>query len=546
MKRLFLTCLLLIIPVTCWSQQVVDSRITKVTLFTNQALVTREAQLNVKQGLNKLLIEVDAFSVDKDSLQAKILGQGKIYNVQFRKIYLERQPQKQIQELKDKIENLQLEKKQLLAKINTLAKKQRFIDNIIDFSGQQIPYEVKTDFPEISQLNNTLNFIESTTTSIAKTKTETETTLKKVQRKIVLLNKKINAIQRPSDKSKKGVSINFASNKAQKIKIQIKYIVGNCGWQPLYKVSVTSDLKAMQMQMFAQTQQTSGENWQNIELSISNISPVKGIRLPDLPTWILDIPRRAYGPRKTATGDYLGKAKLERTTASAMSPRLQEEKEAGFSYAQSKKTPISFEYDLPQQITINSSQQRTLIPLTNKKIRADFCYRTIPKINKSAFLVAKLKPDNELLAGTVNLYFNERFIGKTKLTEKKSGEEFLLNLGPDREIKIKREKITDKVDENLFAKINRQTIIHDFAYKVTAENLKNKLITLEIIDNIPVSRTDKIKVEQISLTPKPTIKDYQETKGVNLWRLKLDKGEHKEINIKFRLKYPEDQYISGL
>jgi len=53
--------------------------------------------------------------------------------------------------------------------------------------------------------------------------------------------------------------------------------------------------------------------------------------------------------------------------------------------------------------------------------------------------------DKELLSGPLNVYFGDRFIGKTFLSEKKAGETFSLNLGADRDVKVKREKIKDKI-----------------------------------------------------------------------------------------------------
>ena len=146
----------------------------------------------------------------------------------------------------------------------------------------------------------------------------------------------------------------------------------------------------------------------------------------------------------------------------------------------------------------------------------------------------------------MNVHFGGRFVGKTFLSEKKPGQEFDLNLGADREVKVRREKIKDKIKETFFGKIQRDTIVREMAYKITLENLKNKAIKVEIIDSIPVSRTDKIEIKDLVITPKPKKEDYQDQEGVMLWEFDSKPGEKGEINIEFVITYPKDAPVFGL
>ena len=85
-------CVFLIVPFAS-ADQTVPSQIKEVTLFAGQALVEREASATVQKGLNELLIEVQAFRVDKDSVMARVFGQGEIFSVQFKEIPLKEPPQ---------------------------------------------------------------------------------------------------------------------------------------------------------------------------------------------------------------------------------------------------------------------------------------------------------------------------------------------------------------------------------------------------------------------------------------------------------------------
>jgi uncharacterized protein (TIGR02231 family) len=162
------------------------------------------------------------------------------------------------------------------------------------------------------------------------------------------------------------------------------------------------------------------------------------------------------------------------------------------------------------------------------------------------FLVCQASADKELLSGPLNVYFGGRFIGKTFLSEKKPGEDFNLNLGADRDVKVKRDKIKDKVKETFFGQLERNTVVREMAFKMTLENLKDKPVKLKVLDTIPVSRTDKVNVKDISINPAPSEKNYQDREGVMLWECQLKPGEKKEITIEFVITYPKDLPVQGL
>jgi uncharacterized protein (TIGR02231 family) len=162
------------------------------------------------------------------------------------------------------------------------------------------------------------------------------------------------------------------------------------------------------------------------------------------------------------------------------------------------------------------------------------------------FLISEATADRELLSGQLNVYFGGRYIGETFLAEKKAGEPFYLNLGADRAVKVKREKLKDKIKETYFGTIQRDTVVREFEYKITAENVKNKTVQLKIEDSIPVSQTDKIQVKDVKMTPEPNERDYKDKAGIMLWELALAPGEKKEILINFIVTYPTESPPFGL
>ena len=555
-RRTAKTLLCLLFGLLLWvsvstAQAVTPSQIQEVTLFSNQALVTREATVDVHKGLNEILIGVDAFRVDSDSVSAKVFGDGELYSVQLKKIYLKEAPQENIRALEEKLRALKASRKALEDSKAVLKNKEQFLGSLIDFSKTQVPQDIKTSFPKTEDLEKTMTFLGSHFEQIHKQRQTLNEKTESVDKEIQVVERELASLTRSRRKEKKGIEVLFNAKKDQQIKIEASYLVQNAFWQPVYKAAVPLDLKAVNLTMFSKVNQKTGEDWRDIDLAISNVIPLKGASLPELPSWILDILRPV--PRTAA---FSGGVALRRKAAEPMAQDRMEapmaleeavdEKEAQFVSAKRKELPLSFEYRMPRKLTIESKDKETMLPLFTKTLKGKFLYYAVPKRNPVSFLICKATVDKELLGGPMNVHFGTRFVGKTFIKEKKAGETFELNLGADREVKIKRKKIVDKVKETFFGKFERDTVVRTMAFRITAENLKDKALTMNILDNVPVSRTDRIKVEDVKIKPEPTKRNYQDKEGVLLWSFDLKPKEVKEIDVSFVVSYPKDEPVLGL
>lgn len=537
--------------------ETVDSKITAVTLYSNQAQVSRELKTKVKKGLQTINLEVDAYNIDTDSVTAEVMGDGDVYSVQLKNEYKTISPQKNVADLEKEIETLIEAKRVLQNKKQVLNKKEEFLKSILNFSSVEIPKKVQTDFPSIDELDKTVGFIDQNFAAVFEAKQKLNNEIKELDKKIKVLNQELDQIRRPAQKSIKVIEIVFDAKKDQTIDIKAKYLVYNSFWKPLYKVDVSKDLKTKQLTMFAKIQQNSGEDWNDIKLSISNAVPLKGSRLPEARPWFMDInrphPRRreakqksiAYGQQYSVKGGMRNVATFSDDESFSLMAEAAPMK-AKVMTASAKRSLVSVEYDLPQVVSIESKNKETILPVLVKEIEGKVYDFSVPKENKDVFLVCAAKPDKEMLSGNLNVYMDGRFIGKTFIEEKKPGQVFYVNLGVDRGVYIKREKVKDKKQETFFGKIDRNNVVREIAYKITVENFKDKKTEIHLLDVVPVSKTDKIEIKDLKISPDATNKDYNGREGFNRWVFDLAAGKKKEIMIEFTVIYPKDVDVAGL
>ena len=139
----------------------VTSKISDITLFSNQALVTRQAKADVHQGVNELNIPIEAFRIDPDSVTASVYGDGEILSVQYKEKTVADAPQDTLKSLSSKIKALQNNRQGLIDRKRILQNKATFLGAFLDFSQSQIPKEVQTQFPTVEDLEKTLSFLDS-------------------------------------------------------------------------------------------------------------------------------------------------------------------------------------------------------------------------------------------------------------------------------------------------------------------------------------------------------------------------------------------------
>ena len=76
-----------------------ENRITEVVVYTDQAYLKRRIRVKAREALNRFMVEVQAYSVDVDSAQASVYGEGEILSVQYREVPVKYAPQEDVREL---------------------------------------------------------------------------------------------------------------------------------------------------------------------------------------------------------------------------------------------------------------------------------------------------------------------------------------------------------------------------------------------------------------------------------------------------------------
>ena len=172
-------------------------------------------------------------------------------------------------------------------------------------------------------------------------------------------------------------------------------------------------------------------------------------------------------------------------------------------------------------------------------------YQATPKLSPYAFIHSKVTNDKDypLMAGNLNVFVNDNYIGRSDIKTIGRNEEFDLYLGVDEEIKIKKTELVEKRKKAMLGLRTRK----DYAYKFELANYKKDPVNLTVIDQIPVSKNADIKAELVSSSVDPMEnKEQPKELGILKWSFDLKPGEKREFDYAFFVEYPADKNVTGI
>jgi len=533
-----------------------NSRITQVTVYPGSALITRIANLKLTAGEYQIVFPKIIPEVDENSLTVSGEGkaQVKIFGAQIKKEFLEKAPSKQIKELEEQIQGVNDLITNLNNRQDVLREEREFLNSIKLSAGEQIPKDLITKFPSVSELDSLDKFLVTKLQGNQNLQQEIAIKIRQSKKKKNALEKRLRDMTRGIKKLRRSILVELEVVKSGDLDLAISYLVRGVSWRPIYDARASFDQNNVELVFYGLVKQTTGEPWEDVELLLSTAKPSVGGKMPELHPWLLK-PYQPHRARRKVWGalkeemDYVGrqymagdekfdKERPEPTTAPA---------EMIFAEAKEKGTAVV--YKVKRKTTIKSDGTEHRVPILSQFLSAKFEYAATPKLSNYAYLMSKVKNSKEgqLLPGRVNIFLEGDFIGSSSIPKAIGAEEeFDLYLGIDEGITVKRKKLEEKIDETLIAGLPSRTKAISLKYKLIVENYKSKKIKVNLYDQIPVSEYDQIVVKKVKFSEDPKIKDYLDRKGVMRWEFELEPRKTKEITLFYIIEHPRKMRIPGL
>lgn len=199
------------------------------------------------------------------------------------------------------------------------------------------------------------------------------------------------------------------------------------------------------------------------------------------------------------------------------------------------QTAVEFDIKIPY--TIKSDNKNTIVEVERYALPADYEYYVVPKVSKNVFLLANITDWNQynLLEGEANIFFENTYIGKTIIDTRSATDTLSVSLGQDKSILVKREAVKENTSKKFLSNKREDTK----SWKIDIRNNKNQSINLTVLDQIPVSRRDEIEVTVEDQSKGLLNKETGEVK----WNLNMKPSDKKELNLRYKVRYPSGRNL---
>ncbi len=338
----------------------------------------------------------------------------------------------------------------------------------------------------------------------------------------------------PEDEDRAMLAVSITAEAQTSGTLSISYQTWNAGWSPVYDMTLTRETGALDIARGAYVTQSTGENWQDVALTLSTVRPSGQTR----PSQIDPLLRRIGPPpqimRKEALGAQMDSMAMEEPAAeSARAPA------AVTASAAFDGLAVTYDYDPP--VSVASGADALRIALGTLNTQATVQARAVPLYDSSAFLMAEFTNDTGelILPGETHHYLGETYVGQTMGELIASGATSEASFGPIDGLTLTR-KVLDR-EEGDSGLIRKSSDLTETA-RIEVENLTGEAWPLRVLDRVPYSEQEDLQIDW-QAEPRPDEVDVEDQTGVMAWEFDLEPGAMRTLLLEYAMQWPEDQVL---
>jgi uncharacterized protein (TIGR02231 family) len=505
-----------------------ETKISEVTVYTRGARIFCEKKVELPAGNSVIKFTGIASEIDQQSLQVTAEGSVMILTVNHEIDYMTDADQNAAQRILEKQRELLVKKcdKEKM-QIEILDKEMLFLQANMKVTGTNTTTKV-------AELAPVYDYFVSKTTDITTGKKWRNDSIQAWTEQINRINKQIGDLQTEQKRPAGIIAVSIDAPEKTAVLFKINYVIANAGWFPSYDIRVKNIESPVQLTYKANLFQRSGIDWKEVTLRFSSSNMFQTGILPELNPWWLDIQRpqpiMIRGAVQSQDAMYMKSVKVmdqvREETAAMPLPVI----------ASDQLTTVEFTVGKP--LTVLANGKNLLVDIQNVTIPADYTYLSVPKLDLSAHLKAKLTnwEQYNLMAGEATVYYEGTFTGKTYLNTRDFSDTLEISLGIDHNISIQR-TLEKEFSSTRFLASKTESAK---SWKLTVKNNKSQKINITLLDQVPLSANSDIEVSDMQLSGGK----LEAPTGVVTWELVIKPAEKTEKKLSYTVRYPKGKKIN--
>ncbi len=545
---------LLTLVALCLPQQdaiPIESTLDRVTVYSGQAMAERTFEVSadapgpVAVTLGPLPMSADADSFQTRLERGNVVVQG--LEVTARKGVVDASDRDRLRAM---IDELQQARKALEPEIAAVESGRTMLANVME----SVKNEGVNDFSGMT-LDGLFNFVSNQSTQLTRQAADIERRDREILVQIKDLEAQLGAHSRSLEVPYYQLKLNLFFERPGTAKMRLVYLVRGAGWEPSYDVRVDPNLEEVNVGLVAFVQQSTEEDWDDVEVLLSTARPHLGLDPPGLPerfARVFDPPkaRRGLARAETQTLEALGYmedgASLDR--AGYANDAMELSREAAYAPAPTVTVQdygLTQQFRLPDRVKIPSGEEAKQFRLIDVPLEIRPERYIVPSLSQECYLRAEVtsSADAPLLGGRARIFLGPDYIGEATFPLMRQGDSTTLNLGLDPMVAVDFDTIKEERDEpGVFGKILKLTRV--FEARMHLSSSAKAPIEILVEDVLPVSQDDRMKIAAVelhkgALDSEKDLKDRKE-RGIYRWRLHLTPGQKLNMRYGFTAAFNEN------
>ncbi len=525
----------------------INTRVNEVTVFLNKARIRRSGKISVQKGKQTLSISGLPAELDPESVRVRATGSETvtIYGIDVRRTFFKDIPDGIIRELTEKIEKLGEKKKKVTDQAEILDKKQKHIDGLWKATRIFASGFAKGEIT-IEGHNTLLDFLyregESALAEIRKKEKEAN----EIEKEIKKLDEELSLANNSKPREKFTIEMNAGTKKDCNMNVDVTYHISGASWNPEYDIRIGE--KNIFIDYLAMIRHTTGEEWKDISMILSTLTPSGTSEVPELDPWFiapvmkkfsgLDETRDSRAIPMAASGAQIPDSEI--SYSEIVREEFPESIEADMESTELVKTGASVSFKVTEPATVPGDGSYHKVKVGSLELKKDMKHITAPKKDERVFRTAESEnTEFFLLPGKGQVFENEEYLGPVKISHTAPGEKIKIFAGSDDRIKVTRKLVSKEVDKKFMS--DRKKI--NYSFEITIENFTDKVKEIKVLDQIPVPSHEDIKIKLDECSPKTSKSDELNRFE---WKIKVESGKKSSIRYDYSIEYPRDMHVYGL
>ena len=497
---------------------VAKTSVKEVQIYRSSATITRGGEAELTEGRNIIYISGMTESARRDSFRLKFPEGIKAVNIQIVGVEkIEGEEVKESERIRKQLDEIGYQKETLdmlleLRKTNS------------DFSGRsdisiEAQEKVMKALPEqMLSLHRQLDEL-----------TAKETKLQEALAKTLL------------EENRPVIMAEVVSASSGTVPFILQYQDDKCCWTPKYQIHYTNDKEPLEVCMKAQINQSSGEDWKHVKVTLYTGNPSVSNDLPEMSTHELYLYEEAK-VKVRAKGAMMAARAMEDTCCEDAEPAMM-----GMAVGMAMNTlmmdtaEVAEEetmtaFVLPNARDIFSDTDGNMADLQNFSVKASYHVLAIPSVDNNSYLTAEIVASEwPLPPADAAVYLRDTFAGEVYVDADEDTDLLTLSLGRDERLNVIRTESPKKTSD-VFLKGDKKQLCKA---EIRLVNTSSEPVSALIKDQLPVSTEKAISIEPVNISDGILDKDTGELK----WEIMAEPDKTVTLAVEYTIVWPKDKKL---